>query len=141
MDIKRVLTSVLGLPAVIAIIFFGNNMVIDIFFALVALISLKEYFDAFERGNTAKPIRWIGYLIAMSLSVLRLFHLNSSLIDVESDMMNMMFALIVCALFVTFFHVLNSGMKTTVIDRGCDNIWNSLYTCIYNVFVNATYIY
>ena len=42
MDIKRVLTSVLGLPCVIAILILGNNIVIDIFFAIVALISIKE---------------------------------------------------------------------------------------------------
>ena len=61
MDIKRILTSVLGLPAVIAILVFGNTIVIDIFFAIIAVISIKEYFDAFEKTGNAKPIRWIGY--------------------------------------------------------------------------------
>ena len=42
MDIKRILTSVLGLPAVIAILVFGNTIVIDIFFAIIAVISIKE---------------------------------------------------------------------------------------------------
>ena len=137
MDIKRVLTSVLGLPAVIAIIFFGNTTVIDIFFAIIALISIKEYFDAFEKGGSAKPVRWIGYIIALSIAVLRMFHLKSSLVDVNSDMMNLMFALIVCAVFIVFFRVLNSSMKTTVADRCCNSIWNNLYTSIYYVFTNA----
>ena len=59
MDIKRVLTTVLGLPAVIAILIFGNTIVIDIFFAIIAIISIKEFYDAFERGKTARPIKWI----------------------------------------------------------------------------------
>ena len=67
MDIKRVLTSVLGLPCVIAILILGNNIVIDIFFAIIALISIKEYFEAFEKGENAKPIKWIGYAISLSI--------------------------------------------------------------------------
>ncbi|MDE5831163.1 MAG: hypothetical protein K2H53_06115, partial [Clostridia bacterium] len=90
MDIKRVLTSVIGLPAVIAIIVFGNTTVIDVFFAVIALISLREFFNAFEKGIGAKPIKWIGYLICLSIAVLRMFHLKSSLIDMNSDMLNMM---------------------------------------------------
>lgn len=116
MDIKRVLTTVLGLPAVIAILIFGNTIVIDIFFAIIAIISIKEFYDAFERGKTARPIKWIGYLIAASISVLRMFHLESSLVPVDTEMINMMFALIIFALFIVFFHVLNSGMKRNNID-------------------------
>ena len=63
MDIKRVLTSVLGLPAVIAILVLGNTIVIDIFFGIIAIISIKEYFDAFQKTGSAKPIKWIGYLV------------------------------------------------------------------------------
>ena len=140
MDIKRVLTSVLGLPAVIAIILFGNSLVIDIFFAIIALISLKEFFDAFEKGGNAKPIRWVGYIIAMSIAVLRLFHLKSSLVDVDSDMMKLMFALIVCGTFMIFFHILNSGMKKNIVDRFGNYDWRNLYTSVYNVPFNASCI-
>lgn len=59
MDIKRVLVAVIGLPAVTAIIVFGNTVIIDIFFGIVALISLKEFYDAFEKGINARPIRWV----------------------------------------------------------------------------------
>ena len=44
MDFKRILTALFGLPLVILIIIFGNNTVIDIFFAIVAIIAIKEYF-------------------------------------------------------------------------------------------------
>lgn len=116
MDIKRILTTVLGLPAVIAILVFGNTIVIDIFFSIVAVISIREFYGAFEKGETAKPIKWIGYLIALSIAVLRMFHLESSLVPPDTNMINMMFALIILALFVVFFHVLNSGMKRNVMD-------------------------
>ena len=137
MDVKRVLTSVLGLPLVIAILFFGNNVIIDIFFAVVAIISIKEYFDAFEKGKKAKPIKWIGYMVAASLMILRFLHLQSSLIAVDQDMINRMFALVVFAFFVIFFHILNSGMKINVKDRCSYNAWNNLYTSISNVYDNS----
>lgn len=47
MDIKRVLTSVLGLPLVICIIVFGNNTIIDIVCALVAIIRNARIFWSF----------------------------------------------------------------------------------------------
>ena len=134
MDIKRVLTSVLGLPFVMAILILGNTKVIDIFFAIVAVISIKEFYDAFEKGNTAKPIRWIGYLIAISISFLRFFHLQSSLVGVNEDMIRMMFVLIIFAFFVTFFHILNSGMKTNVID-GAVTIFGIIYVPVFIMFL------
>ncbi len=138
MDLKRILTSVLGLPAVIAIIVFGNNIVVDIFFAIVAIIAINEYFNAFEKGKTAKPIKWIGYIVALSLAVLRFFHLESSLLDVSSDMIIMMFVLVIFAVFVVFFHILNSGMKTTIVD-GAVTIFGILYIPVLIMFLTLIY--
>ncbi|MCI9365321.1 MAG: hypothetical protein HFJ54_01485 [Clostridia bacterium] len=47
MDIKRALTTMLGLPCVIAIIVFGGNTIVDIFFAIVALIRYTRIFYCF----------------------------------------------------------------------------------------------
>ncbi len=134
MDIKRLLTCILGLPLVIAILVFGNTIIIDIFFAIIALISIKEYYDAFEKGRRARPIKWIGYLIAISIAVLRLFHFNSSLMPVNSQMMLIMFALIIVALFVTFFHILNSGMKKNGTDAAV-TIFGIVYVPVLIMFL------
>ena len=134
MDIKRVLTSVLGLPLVIAIIVFGNTTIIDIFFAIIAVLSIKEYFDAFEKAKKAKPIKWIGYLIGGSISILRLFHLNSSLIRVDEDMISIMFALVIVAFFIIFFHILNSGMKRNVVD-GAITMFGIIYIPVLIMFL------
>lgn len=134
MDLKRILTCVLGLPATIAILFFGNDNVIDIFISIVAVLGLKEYYGAFQKSKNAKPIRWIGYLVALSISVLRLFHMQSSLVDVSTDMINMMFCLIIFALFVVFFHILNSGMKTSVVD-GAVTLFGIIYVPVLIMFL------
>lgn len=138
MDIKRLLTSVLGLPLVIVILVFGNETVIDIFFAIVALIAMREYFGAFEKSKKAKPIKWIGYLIAISIAFLRLFHLESTLVDVDTDMINMMFCLVIFSVFIVFFHILNSGMKTNVID-GAVTVFGILYVPVMIMFLPIIY--
>lgn len=138
MDIKRLLTTVLGLPAVIAILVFGNTTIIDIFFAIVAVIAISEYFSAFEKSKKAKPIKWIGYIIALSIAVLRLFHLESTLVDIDTDMINMMFCLVIFSVFVVFFHVLNSGMKTNIID-GAVTLFGILYIPVMILFLPIIY--
>ena len=138
MDIKRVLTSVLGLPLVIVILVFGNETIIDIFFAIVALIAIREYFGAFEKSKKAKPVKWIGCLIAISIAVLRLFHLESTLVDVDTDMINMMFCLVIFSVFIVFFHILNSGMKTSIID-GAVTVFGILYVPVMIIFLPIIY--
>lgn len=134
MDIKRVLTSVLGLPAVIAILVLGNTIIIDIFFAVIAVISIKEYFDAFQKTGNAKPIRWIGYLVAISIGVIRLLHRNSSLIGEDQDMINMMSAIVIGAFFIIAFHILNSNMKTDIID-GAITMFGIIYIPVFLMFL------
>ena len=134
MDIKRILTTVIGLPAVVALLIFGNAMVIDVFFAIVAIISIKEYYEAFEKGKKAKPIKWIGYLVATSIAVLRFFHLQSSLLTVDADMMSMMFAVVVFAVFVIFLSILNSEMKRNIVD-GAVTLFGIMYIPVFIMFL------
>lgn len=99
---------------------------------------MQEYFGAFEKSKKAKPIKWIGNLIALSIAVLRLFHVESSLISVDMDMINMMFCLVIFAVFVVFFTVLNSGMKTSIVD-GAVTIFGILYIPVLIMFLPIIY--
>lgn len=69
MDLKRVTSALLGLPMVIVVLLFGNKYVIDVAMAVVAIISLQEYFNAFKEY---KPIKWLGYLIAVLICFIHL---------------------------------------------------------------------
>ncbi len=57
MEKKRVTTGLLAFPFVLIILLVGNIYVVDIVYAIVAMISLHEYFTAIK--ITAKPIIWI----------------------------------------------------------------------------------
>lgn len=106
MDLKRLGSVILGLPLVIIIIAFGNNYVIDVFFAAVAIISLKEFFDACSKK--AKPVRWIGYVTALFISIV-------SFINIENIYKYIVFSIPV-VISLLFLHVIITNMKVTVKD-------------------------
>ncbi len=57
MKLKRILSGIIGLPIVALILIYGNIYVIDVLFALVALISIHEYFNSFKEKH--KPVKWL----------------------------------------------------------------------------------
>ncbi len=54
MDIQRVISGVLGFPLVLIIFLLGNKIVVDIALAIIALLSMNEYFNAVKK--IAKPV-------------------------------------------------------------------------------------
>jgi len=61
MKLKRIITGLIGLPIVALILIYGNIYVIDVLFALVALIAIHEYFNSFKGKH--KPVRWLRIFI------------------------------------------------------------------------------
>ena len=61
MKLKRILSGIIGFPIVALILIYGNIYVIDGLFALVALISIHEYFNSFKEKN--KPVKWLRIFI------------------------------------------------------------------------------
>lgn len=57
MNLNRILTTVIGLPIVIIVFIFGNIYLMDVLFAIIAAMSLHEYFDSFK--GKAKPVYWL----------------------------------------------------------------------------------
>ena len=61
MKLKRILSGIIGFPIVALILIYGNIYVIDVVFALVALITIHEYFNSFKEKH--KPVRWLRIFI------------------------------------------------------------------------------
>lgn len=70
MNVKRVLTAVLGLPIVIAIFVFANKYVVDVMIAAIAIVALYEYFHAFKQKY--HPIQWPAYICAIAICFVHL---------------------------------------------------------------------
>ena len=62
MNYTRIVSALLGLPIVILILVYGNVYVVDIAFAIIAIMSLHEYFHAFSKKS--KPVKWIRIYIS-----------------------------------------------------------------------------
>ena len=43
MSVKRILTTVIGLPIVVIVLIFANKYIIDVIIALMAIIAMNEY--------------------------------------------------------------------------------------------------
>ena len=106
MDIKRITSALLGLPLVVIILVFGNKYVVDIAFAIVAAMSLHEYFNAFK--EKANPVIWIGYVASALIAFIHIIPLEHAITIVS--------ALIPLAIAVLFLQVILTNMKTNVRD-------------------------
>ena len=66
MNIKRILTTIVGIPIIIAILTLANPIIIDAFLAIVAIRSIYEYSKCAEK--TCKIISWLSYIPAVLIA-------------------------------------------------------------------------
>ena len=106
MDIKRITSGILGFPLVLIILLIGNKYIVDIALAIIALLSMNEYFNAVQK--VSNPVRWVGYLSCLSIAVIHL---------VPSEQLNMVVTLSVpTILLILFAQVIATDMKTSFKD-------------------------
>ena len=105
LDIKRITSAILGLPLVIIVLTFGNKYLVDIFLAIVACISMQEYFNAISKES--KPIRWLGYLACISIAFIHFFFFKipSSILE------NLIMLIIPTLLLILFSIIVVTNMK------------------------------
>lgn len=60
MNLKRILTTIIGIPIVVLTILFANEYIIGGIVLIASIICMYEYFNAIKK--VCKPIHWIGYL-------------------------------------------------------------------------------
>lgn len=106
MDIKRITSSLLGFPLVLIIFLLGNKIVVDIALAIIALLSMNEYFNAVKK--VAKPVYWVGYISCFSIAFIHV---------VPQEYLNMVVTLSVpTILIILFAQVIATDMKTSFKD-------------------------
>lgn len=128
MSIKRLLTAIIGLPIIILICIFGNKYIVDVLIALVAIISLREYFKA--TSKEIKPISWIGYLLAAGISLIHVVNLEIILI--------FLCIAIPSLLLILFLHIIISDMKINLKDVAFSFL-GILYIISFTVFIPLIY--
>ena len=119
MKLKRVLSGIIGLPIVALILILGNIYVIDVFFALIAAISIHEYMGSFK-GN-CRPVKWIGYLSCALIAFIHIIPKNYYLYTLCLSTS--------CIIAALFIQVVVTSMKTSIKD-----IFVTFFGIIYIVF-------
>lgn len=123
MDLKRVSSALLGLPLVIIVILLGNKYVIDVAMAIVAIIALYEYYNAF---NKYKPIKWVGYLLAGSISFLHLIP--------KEQLFSLIGISIPIIITILFVQLIIKDLKISIIDIAI-TLFGILYIVLFIMFI------
>lgn len=106
MDLKRILTSLIGFPLVVLVIVFGNASVISFAIMLVAIICMYEYFHVISK--ICKPIKWVGYVSTIIIFLVSI--LSAEIIK------NILLFSIPVIILILFLHIILTDMKVTFKD-------------------------
>lgn len=106
MDIKRWVSALIGMPLVVILLVLGNNYVVDITFAIVAGLSLHEYFNAFK--GKANPVIWMGYVASGLIALIHIIPVQHAITIVS--------ILIPAGITILFLQVVLSNMKININD-------------------------
>ena len=106
MDIKRITYALIGMPLVVIILVLGNKYVVDATFAIVAALSLHEYFNAFK--GKANPVVWMGYVASALIAFIHIIPIQHAITIVS--------VLIPLGITILFLHVIATNMKINIKD-------------------------
>lgn len=106
MDFKRIISAILGLPLVLVILIFANKYIVDICLAIVAFLSMYEYFNAISKK--VNPVKWLGYLSCLSIALIHI---------IPSEYLSVFFILAIpTVLLILFLQVIITQMRTNFKD-------------------------
>lgn len=130
MKIKRILTGLIGFPIVAAVLILGNPYIIDIVFAITAVIALYEYFKAIKIEGRSKPIEWIGYLSCLLIATMHLLPVENRL--------KIIGICVTLLIFILFLIVIFSKMKIGVKDAAL-TLFGIAYIVFFISFIPLLY--
>ncbi len=115
MNIKRILTTVVGLPIVIFVIALNKPILINILMSIVAIRSIYEITNCAKNKNY-KIISWIGYIYAILIAFINI---------IPMQIEHLIYSVIITMLML-FFHVIVTNGKITF-----EDISYTLFSLIY----------
>ena len=95
MNLKRILTSLIGFPLVVLIIALGTAPIIDFAIMIVAIICMYEYIEVVSK--VCNPIKWVMYLSTVIIFFVSVIPEN-------------------ILKYILFLHIIISDMKVTFKD-------------------------
>ncbi len=128
MNIKRIMTALIGFPIVLLALVFGNCYVIDIAMAIVTSMAFYEYAHCINLQY--KMIKWIGYLCCILMAFL---HIIPSEVYIGAIIIGLP-----TILLLLFLHVILTNMKISFKDIAMSFI-GICYIIGFTVFIPVLY--
>jgi phosphatidate cytidylyltransferase len=107
MNLKRLLTGIIGFPIVLAVLVLGNRYVIDILMSVVSIFAIYEYSKC-AKNKDIHIITWLGYIASLLIMTLHIFPTKLILLIIS-----ILFPLLI---FILFLHVIITNMKISFKD-------------------------
>ena len=126
MELKRYSSALIGFPLVALILIYGNKYLVDISVAIIAIMSLHEYFHSFKEQNENKDLRWIAYISALLISIIHIIPQKYILPTIA--------AIIPISILVLFSQVIASNMKYNIKDIAI-TFFGICYIVIFLMFI------
>ncbi|MBQ3409318.1 MAG: phosphatidate cytidylyltransferase [Clostridia bacterium] len=130
MNLKRIISGVVGVPIAALIFIFANVYVMDTIIAVLAIISVYEYTKCFKRAKKAKPIAWISYISCLILPLLHVIP--------NGQLMYTIALIIPLIIFILFLHIIISNMKITIKDVSV-TLFGILYIVAFYAFISKIF--
>ncbi len=126
MDIKRVLTGVIGFPVIAAILIFSNTYIFDGIVAIIALIAVHEFYNSFIVTKKAKPVTFLGYISCIGIALIHI---------IPKEYLPLIVTLLIPAIILILFaESIFSKMKTNIIDISV-TLFGMAYVLVFFSFI------
>lgn len=129
MNLKRLLTGVIGFPIVLAVLVLANKYVIDVLMAIVAVISIHEYSNC-AKNKEIHVVSWLGYVSCIPIAVAHLLPVNLIMLIIAIG-----YPLLI---FILFLHVIFTDMEINFRDISF-SLFGYLYIIGFIMFFVLTY--
>ena len=106
--IARYLTILVGLPLLIILFIYANQLVMNIFISIISIITLHEYYECFNRTCKANPTQWVGYIDCILITIMQF-------IDKERVYAAMLIVLAL-SMLTLFIEQIFTAVKKTILD-------------------------
>ena len=128
MNIKRIMTALIGLPIVFLGLVFGNKYIVDFAMAIVAIMAFYEYDHCVKKEF--KVISWMGYALCILIAFLHIIPANVYIGAIIIGIPTM--------LLLLFSHIVFTNMKINFKDIAMSFI-GILYVVGLTVFIPVLY--
>ncbi len=126
MNVKRLVSGLVLFPIVAIVLVFGNQYIVDVAIAIIAIMSLHEFYKAFRTSGKANPIGWLGYLSAALISLIHVIPITWTVKTIG--------LILPIAILILFLYVIITKLKVNITDIAV-TLFGIFYIVIFLMYI------